>query len=603
MTSFQRRLCTLPRGTRHYWISEDNKNIAYHGQQNGKKFLQWGKYRESGFDKVDFDCSISGHYDICAVWIRRGNQEYYVCNDQAMLAFDEVKFPAGTLDRKHFASAGRRGERWYWVLDGELLAEGMIDNKHCDQFVFSPDGKRWMYRIRLDDGWYVGVDKNSYGPFDEVAYEAPDLWGPAFQSCFSPDSGKAFFAAKKNECWCLFCEGVWFDAGRRQRIESLTELDESRAEKLAMQEAPTWVCSLDGSRWAAACPVSTEANVLLLDGEYFPKTFERIRLNPSIAEEEFYSGNDAMFSPDGRHYACVVEYHGKSFILHDGTLKETASPELEAANIFWNPDSHRFNYLCYKSDQANQNDENHGASGFCMVLDGKPGPEFLDLAGGLHYSRDGKHTAYVGTSMVGEPRYYDHMMLNGDSVGQFDWIDHHDHIGFVQGNRLYFRVIKELQFRCDVNFFIFGGREMGPYRSIRDSLISPDENRMAICAELITKRKPGRRSKRLQRNIALILDRRQSTVLATGYSQQVFSPDSQHHLWEVEGKKRSQLLLDGQIAFGRSKLIWNIRFTPDSRWIEYVYESKRRLYYRKISVESLLKSGSRNNRAIKSRGI
>ena len=594
MISFQQRLCTLPQGTRNYLISEDNKRIAYHGQRNGKKFLRWGKYRESGFDEIDFDCSTSGYYDIGVIWVRRGNQEYYVCNDQAMLAFDEVKFPEGTLDRKHFAYAGRRGERWYWVLDGEVVAEGMLDSKHCDQFVFSPDGKRWMYRIRQDNGWYVGVDKNSYGPFDELAYEAPDLWLHAYQSCFSPDSGKAFFAAKKNGCWFLFCEGVWFAAGRRNSCESLAEMEGRLAETLAKIEAPTWVCSLDGSRWAADCPVSQDVSVLLLDGEYFPKTFERIRLNPSIAEKDFDSGNDAMFSPDGRHYACVVEYHGKSFILHDGTLKETASPDLNAINIFWTPDSQRFNYLCYKRLPENQNDENPGTRVFCLVLDGNPGPEFIDLDGGLHYSRGGGTNAYVGTGLVGEPRYYDHMMLNGDSVEQFNFIDHHDHIGFVQENCLYYRVIKELQLRCDDEFFILGGREMGPYRFISHSLVSPDENRVAICAELIAQRKPGRRSKRFQRDIALILDGRQAAVLATGYSQQVFSPDSQHHLWEVEGNKSSQLLLDGQIVFGRSKIIWNMRFTPDSRWIEYVYEARRRLYYRKISVESLLKRGRRN---------
>ena len=185
--------------------------------------------------------------------------------------------------------------------------------------------------------------------------------------------------------------------------------------------------------------------------------------------------------------------------------------------------------------------------------------------------------------MTGEKEGLDHMMVDGVSVHNCGFINHHDSVGFTADNKLYFisaTVEDNAEEGCD-SFFHYGESVSEAYYLFFDCLVSPDKRRVAIFGE--------RERQKRRRQDTLILDGKRCPTAATGWSQHSFSPDSRHHLWEVERKGQEWLLLDGKILFGLSQCNWGARFTPDSRYIEYVCQQGRILRYRKESVTRLLK--------------
>lgn len=92
----------------------------------------------------------------------------------------------------HVTHNGKRGKT-YSGIDSTSLA-------------ISPDGKRVAYCAQQSGRWYVVVDTQEYGPFD-------DKGGPVF----SPDSRHVAFEAKKGELWHIAS-----DTGLSTPAESIT---------------------------------------------------------------------------------------------------------------------------------------------------------------------------------------------------------------------------------------------------------------------------------------------------------------------------------------------------------------------------------------------
>ena len=353
----------------------------------------------------------------------------------------------------------------------------------------------------------------------------------------------------------------------------------------------TWTHSLDGSRWAAAYEIEGKWSRLMVDGNFLPQDFDWLRLNAGAIPNKLTTGNDAFFSPGGRHYACPVMLGDASCILFDGELIPCAVNDMEVRNIFWNPDGERYNYLVLKKCSFARDENCRVVGDVCMVLDGKVGPAFWEIDGGLYYSPDGLHTAYVGMAMTGEKEAHDHMMVDGVSIHQCGYINHHDTVGFTADNKVYFfsATAEDINDSIDCDYFFhYGESAIGPHYLFFDCLVSPDNCHIAIFSQ-------RERHKRRQQDI-LILDGKRCSTAATGWSNHSFSPDSQHHLWEVERKDQEWLLLDGKTLFGLSQCNWGARFTSDSRYIEYVCRQGRTLRYRKLSVAKLLKRRRRNGR-------
>ena len=444
-----------------------------------------------------------------------------------------------------------------------------------------------MSSIRRDDGWHVLVDGCGYGPFDAVEYQAADLYWGSWRPCFSPDSKQAFFAACKQGRWLLFVEGVWFNFTRGELGEGGEELVpiEEDGGGPGRENSIEWTQSVDGSRWVSAYTFYDQRCLLIVDGIQLPQEFDWLRLDPCKIPSELSVANNGFFSASGRHYACPVRIGDDSFLLSDGKLNPCVSKDLEARKVFWAPDGERYNYLAMHRKRSYGRKENGRTVGdVCMVLDGKAGPDFVEIGGSLYYSPDGRHTAYVGSAMTGEQVAHDHMVMDGLPIKRRSYINHHDSMGFTADNKLYFvsaSAADPAQSSDGDYFFHFGEAVSEALDSIHDCMVSPDGRHVAVCGE-------RNRKIRQQRDI-LILDGKPCPILATGWSHHGFSPDSRHHLWEVERNGYVWLLLDGRILFGRSKCVWGPRFTPDSRYIEYVCQQGRALRYRRVAVAKLLK--------------
>ena len=592
MNTKQRRIWKLPRGTKNYWVSKDFDHVACIGSCQGTRFLTYDDHRETGFDFAELSGNRQCDF-VEAILVNRADKQYYVVLGRALPAFDEVKDIVVSIDGAQIAFAGRSGNHWHWVLNGRIVASGKSVSKRTT-FFFSPDGMRWVCSICRDDGWYVMVDGAGYGPFDSVQYEEPDLYtGHCIQPGFSQDSRQALFAVRKRDRWLLFCEGLWHDFHSRRSTRNLDEfeLNSSAAIDDRTDLTVTWTHSLAGSRWAAAYEVEGKWSRLMVDGNFLPQDFDWLRLNSCAIPNKFSTGNDAFFSPGGRHYACPVMLGDASCILFDGDLIPCAANDLKVRNIFWHPNGERYDFLATLRDRSLARDENGLVAGdVCMVLGGKAGPAFWDLDGGLYYSPDGLHTAYVGMAMTGEKEARDHMMVDGVSVYKCGFINHHDTVGFTADNKLYFISATpedNTKICCDY-FFHYGDSVSEAHYSFFDCLVSPDNLHIAIFGQ-------RERMKRRRQDI-LILDGKRRLTAATGWSHHCFSPDSRHHLWEVERKGQEWLLLDGKILFGLSQCNWWARFTSDSRYIEYVSQHGRTLRNRKVSVAKLLKRRQRIGR-------
>ena len=130
--------------------------------------------------------------------------------------------------------------------------------------------------------------------------------------------------------------------------------------------------------------------------------------------------------------------------------------------------------------------------------------------------------------MTGEKEGLDHMMVDGVSVHNCGFINHHDSVGFTADNKLYFisATVEDNAQDCYDSFFHYGESVSEAHYLFFDCLISPDKRRVAIFGE--------RERQTRRRQDTLILDGKRCPTTATGWSRHSFSPDSQHHLCEVE---------------------------------------------------------------------
>jgi len=101
-----------------------------------------------------------------------------------------------SADGSRYAYVGVRDRETILVLDGRTVT---VDGLRVDggAFAFSPDGKRFAYRARAEDGReYVSIDGRSLGPYQE-----------AYVPSFSEKKGRLMFFAIEKGAWRLYFDG------------------------------------------------------------------------------------------------------------------------------------------------------------------------------------------------------------------------------------------------------------------------------------------------------------------------------------------------------------------------------------------------------------
>jgi WD40 repeat protein len=135
------------------------------------------------------------------VFSSNGRHIYYFAREGGKFYFykdmvrDETRFYEALITKDNILCSPN-GERTAFAALVDGKARVVVDNNLGPEFedtgkiVFSPDSKRTCYSHKRGDKWYIMMDGEEAGPYDEVS---SDKW-------FSPDSQKrAFWARKGNK--------------------------------------------------------------------------------------------------------------------------------------------------------------------------------------------------------------------------------------------------------------------------------------------------------------------------------------------------------------------------------------------------------------------
>jgi Tol biopolymer transport system component len=177
-------------------FSPDSKHLAYRAQKDKKMVVVLDGEEEKLYDAVTnpLFSTDSKHLSYVA---QEGKNFLMVVDKKEGKKYDAISFSPHSLfspDSNHVAYGAQIGKEQFVVLD-ENENEKHYDR--VDDFVFSPDGKRFAYAAVKDGKWFVVVDGKEEKKYDEVA-----------SLIFSPDSKRFAYAAFRDKKQFVVVNGV-----------------------------------------------------------------------------------------------------------------------------------------------------------------------------------------------------------------------------------------------------------------------------------------------------------------------------------------------------------------------------------------------------------
>ncbi len=229
--------------------------------------------------------------------------------------------------------------------------------------VFSPDGTRVAYAAQVSAGKCAVVVDGRPGPEFDLDGARSGISG----TIFSRDGTRLAYSGLRAGKWFIVVDG---------QVGSGYDL-------VAGNGSP--VFSPNGKRVAFAAQNSGQWFVVV-DGK------------PEVSSQGIYAG--PWFSPDSRHYAYVAAIGGEQVVVVDGQAQPTFRGGGVAPGSFqFSPDGSRWGFVA------------GGGQQWIVVIDGRRVGTYDGVNNdGLHFSKDGKHVAFVahekGAFVVldGQPR-------------------------------------------------------------------------------------------------------------------------------------------------------------------------------------------------------
>lgn len=231
-----------------------------------------GKSAQPGYDAIVRDSVVSLGNGQLFYAARRNSKSVAVLGGREGKAYDDLSSPIISGGRTAYAAAV--GNEVCMVIDGK---EGpRYEGIRYPGTVFGPQGKRVAYAVRKAGKSAVWIDGKESKWYDRVDYNS---------LTFSPDGKRFAFAANSK-------------TGAKVVLDSV--------EGPSLSEVSHLSFNADGSRFAYTGRMDLKY-WLVLDGK---------KLGPY----DDVRGHTFTFSPDGKHYACVVMREGNCHVLSDGVL-------------------------------------------------------------------------------------------------------------------------------------------------------------------------------------------------------------------------------------------------------------------------------------------
>jgi Tol biopolymer transport system component len=511
-----------------------------------------------------------------------------------------------TPDFRHIAIVGPSGSRAAAFLDGR--SGDKYEQIQTKPPVLSADGKRWAYVASKGGQSFIVVDGKEYGPYDRFpqfnqgfsSNNRPVVFQmtPRWPIVFSPDSKHFAFIAQKGNQVVVVEDGK--EISTQAQVDTTSSLLFSRQGDhlvfVARDSAgAAWVV-LDGV--AGSKYKSVQLPQFSDDGHHLEyvacKTLGKFVVVVDGKEGSEFEGVGAgntgagiLVSPDGAHVAYMAYKQGASNGGILAIIDGTAIPDV--TRVFMSPDGKYIAYVRIPPDpNASQirsimvvngkagvdytafeslrfAPDGHpiytmhsGPNSKVFLIDGNKESDAYDAAdlNTLHFSADGKHTAYV--ARVNTRAF---VVLDGKKMPEF--VD-------VQRPPAYNMELayeKMLQFTPD-GHVIYHARASNNYGLVKDDqilgddgMVSPDGRRVATVKQA--------NNGTSQATAQLTLDG-QTGPAFLDITKMAFSPDSKHFAYVgrrsvPNGSDGGYFLVVDGVQKGEYPEVAELEFSPDSQ--------------------------------------
>lgn len=262
-----------------------------------------------------------------------------VINGRTPLEYGNISKVAYSPDSQHLAYGCRKGNRWYIIHDGKVLAK--YGNIAGEELVWSPDNNRIAYDVWTNDRREYMVVDGERGSF--YRYVTLPL--------FSPDSKRfAYLATNSNRgsYWVVDDQ----EYGPYKHVSLLKFSPDSMHFGFIAKDYKNIFAVIDG-----------------------------------VAEEDYDWSpsfpSPLVFSPDGKRYMYTAIKDGKHILLVNG--KEKGRPYENISSYKFSPDSKRIAFIAREANDGKN----------LFVLDGKESKRYENVYMNYSFSPDSKHCGFM----------------------------------------------------------------------------------------------------------------------------------------------------------------------------------------------------------------
>jgi Tol biopolymer transport system component len=321
-----------------FTFSPDSQHYAYRAMENGKDVIVLDGVNQKYYDQVD-NPHFSPDSQRLLYSARLGDEWFTVLDGIEGKRYEDLKIqsPGFSPDSNRYTALAKKDGKFRILVDG---VEGNPYTSYGAFPSFSPDSRHVVYSAWNDEGWFVVLGNQKYGPYLDLAEGRPT---------FSPDGMHMAYVAWERDGVYFFIDGEKEGPYDSVAGENVFSPDGQRI-AYAARLGEEWFMVIDGQRRGPFMNV-TEPE-FSKDSQSLGYVGVSMRgVYAFINEDEFgpYEKiSKVIFSPDSKRFAFLAMKDGQSYIVLDGV--ELGPYELAGFPIF-SPDSQRLAYAVREGEE------------------------------------------------------------------------------------------------------------------------------------------------------------------------------------------------------------------------------------------------------------